>query len=259
MITYPEISPIFLQIGPIALRWYGLAYVVGVIGGISFFKKDYAKLSMSSDQIINLMTILVVGIMLGGRLGYVLFYDLAHYLANPTQILSFWKGGMSYHGGAIGAMIGFLVYARTSKVSAWGVLDLLGIGSTLGLFLGRVANFINGELYGRVTDVAWGMVFPKGGSHPRHPSQLYEAFFEGIVLFLVLFFMKTKFKLKNGQLFGFYLIFYGMFRFFLEYFRQPDAHLGFVMGSFSMGQLLCSVMILCGISVNFWLAQKRVS
>ena len=250
MITYPQIDPIALSIGPLAIRWYGLAYLAGIASAYFFLKDEFfRRFQWSKDRVLDLYTWVVFGVMLGGRIGYVLFYDFEYFIGHPAHIFAVWEGGMSYHGGALGAMVAMILFARKMKVSVYSLLDLLGIGSCFGLFFGRLANFINGELFGRVTTVDWGMVFPGGGSLPRHPSQLYEAFFEGVVLFLILYVLKKKAALKPGQLFGAYLFFYGLFRFGIEFFREPDAQLGTVLGVFSMGQLLCGVMIGLGVTV----------
>lgn len=256
MISYPDIDPILFSIGPFALRWYSLAYIVGIGGGFQLFKSSFRELGLTNDDIINLMTVLMLGVILGGRIGYVLFYDPGHYLENPERIAAVWNGGMSYHGGAIGAMLGFVIYAKKNEISPWKLLDILGIGSTIGIFLGRIANFINGELYGRVTDAPWGMVFPLGGPLPRHPSQLYEALLEGLLLFLILFVLKRRAILQPGQLFGVYLMAYAGFRFFIEFFREPDEQLGLVVINLSMGQLLSSVMLLVGVLIFFRFSRK---
>lgn len=259
MIGYPEIDPVFFRIGPLAFRWYGLMYILGFFFGFRFakvFLRD--RFGLDVDQALNFFTCTVLGVLLGGRLGYVLFYKLPFYLDHPSQILSVWEGGMSYHGGAIGAVAGVYLFSQRHRVSFLGILDLLGISSTFGLFFGRIGNFINGELYGRVSNVPWAMIFPTGGPLARHPSQLYQAFFEGIVLFGLLYFLLRCFKLKNGILFSVYLMAYGGFRFFLEYFREPDAHLGFVVASFSMGQLLCGSMILMGAALFWWIQTREL-
>jgi len=248
MITYPHIDPVAFSVGPLAVRWYGLAYLAGITCGYFFLQRDlFERYKWSRDTVLDLFSWLVFGVMLGGRLGYVLIYDFVYFSHHPTHVFAVWEGGMSYHGGALGAMVAFSLFARKMKVPVLELLGFLGIGRCFGLFFGRVANFINGELCGRVTEAPIGMVFPEGGPFPRHPSQLYEAFFEGIVLFLVLFFLRKRLRLKPGQLFGAYLIGYGIFRFGIEFFREPDAQLGTVAGFLSMGQLLCMAMMLLGV------------
>jgi len=247
MINYPNIDPILVSIGPIHIRWYGLAYIIGILTAMRYLRSTLTNtLLLSKDQQSSLMIYVLIGIILGGRFGYIIFYDLNYYLANPLQWLAVWNGGMSYHGGGIGAVIAVGCFARNYQKSFLLLLDVLGIGTTFGLFLGRIANFINAELYGRVTDVPWGMIFPNAGPLPRHPSQLYEAFFEGVILFIILHVLSQKKWLKPGQLFGVYWVCYGLFRFIIEFFRQPDAHLGTVLGPLSMGQVLCGIMIIGG-------------
>lgn len=250
MIPYPNIDPVLIKIGFIQIRWYGLSYIVGLLLSFHMIKKPFLRLGVSVDHVMNLMTYSILGVILGGRFGYIIFYHLSHYIQNPLDIFAVWKGGMSYHGAAIGLMVTFICYARYLKRNPLDFLDLLGLGAPFAVFLGRLANFINGELYGRVTDVPWAMIFPNGGAVPRHPSQLYEAFFEGIVLGLILWLLYKKNVLKSGQLFGCYLFFYGLFRFCIEFFREPDTQIGFVFASFSMGQVLCVVMM--GLGVLFY-------
>ena len=240
-----------MEIGPLQLRWYGLAYVLGVVLGVTVLRKEFkSRLQFNSDQLLGFMTYVMVGILLGGRLGYVLFYDLVYYMQFPARVLALWQGGMSFHGGAIGAAIAVGLFAKFQKKPIWPLLDLLSVGATIGLGLGRLANFINGELFGRVSDAPWAMVFPGGGPLPRHPSQLYEAFFEGLILFLVLFLLMKKAKLKDGQLFAAFLFFYGIIRFSLEFFREPDTQLGFFFSWLTMGQLLSGVMGVAGIVLS---------
>jgi phosphatidylglycerol---prolipoprotein diacylglyceryl transferase len=258
MLHYPHIDPIALQLGPMAIRWYGLAYIAGFASAYFFLKPIFVHtFSCTKDDLLDYFSYAVVGVVLGGRLGYVVFYDFSYFIQYPSSLFAFWQGGMSYHGGALGAMIGSVLYAKRRHISVWKLLDFLGIASTFGLFFGRLANFVNGELYGRVTSFKWGMVFPGGGLLPRHPSQLYESFFEGCVLFLCLFgLMKSK-KLNDGQLFGAYVFGYALFRFFIEYTREPDAHLGFVIGAFSMGQVLCAGMGVIGLTILFMRRRLR--
>jgi phosphatidylglycerol:prolipoprotein diacylglycerol transferase len=186
--------------------------------------------------------------MIGARLGYVLFYDLKAYLADPFEIVAIWHGGMSFHGGLIGVLLVGVLFSWRNRKSFWKIADLVIVTAPIGLGLGRIGNFINGELYGRVTRVPWGMIFPKGGALPRHPSQLYESALEGGVLFLILWLMKDK-KLPKGGLLAVFLFVYGVLRFFVEFFREPDAQLGFILGPFTMGQLLCFFMIIGGIAL----------
>lgn len=249
MLAYPEIDPVLVHIGPLAIRWYGLAYLAGVFAAYLYVKRLFInEQSFAADEVLTLVTNIVLGIMVGGRVGYMVFYNADVFFSNPLSLFAVWEGGMSYHGGAIGAALAVLLFCWQYKKPLWPVLDLLAISSTFGLFFGRLANFINGELWGRVTDVAWGMVFPGAGALPRHPSQLYEAFLEGVVLFILLHLLRTKVRLKSGQLFGAYLLGYGCFRFVIEFFREPDAHLGFVLSWMSMGQVLCVVMMVLGAS-----------
>jgi phosphatidylglycerol:prolipoprotein diacylglycerol transferase len=250
MIAFPNIDPILLQVGPIAIRWYSLAYIFGALLPIYVFKSLFRKQNMSVDDAFNLVSYIMIGVIFGGRLGYVLFYDWQYYLLYPGAIFAIWEGGMSYHGGALGASIGVWLYSRVYQKSLWSLLDILAISSTIGLFFGRIANFINAELYGRVTDVYWGMIFPGAGSLPRHPSQLYEAFFEGVVLFCILYFVQKKLNPKPGVLFSWYLIIYSFFRFFIEFYRMPDSKLGLIAGPFSMGQVLCIVYFVLGLILN---------
>jgi phosphatidylglycerol:prolipoprotein diacylglycerol transferase len=248
MIHYPKIDPVILSLGPLEIRWYGLAYLLGLTLPFFLFKKEFeTRLKMSSEDRSNVMLYLMIGIVVGGRLGYVLFYNFSYYINHLVEIIMINQGGMSYHGGAVGAMIAMIVFAKQHNKPVLKLLDILGLFSTIGIGLGRVANFINGELYGRATTLPWGMIFPDAGELPRHPSQLYEALFEGLILFLILYTIKQKNWLKPGQLFALYVLLYGMFRFFIEFTRQPDPQLGFVVSVFSMGQLLCLAWICIGL------------
>lgn len=248
MLEYPAIDPIFFSIGPLHVRWYGLAYLAGLTLPFLVFKRSYQnQLKMTSDDILNYISSLILGVIIGGRLGYVFFYDFLNFLESPLLVFAIWKGGMSYHGGAIGAIVSSILFSKKYKFNTLMLLDLLAIGSTIGIFFGRLANFINGELFGRVTTSAFGMIFPYGGPLPRHPSQLYEAFFEGLILFIILFIIRRSFTLIPGILGSIYLILYGSFRFFIEFFREPDTHLGFIFQIFSLGQVLCFVEIFLGI------------
>jgi phosphatidylglycerol---prolipoprotein diacylglyceryl transferase len=257
MLTYPNINPVFLKIGALELRWYGLMYILGIVLGFLFLRKKLQKnLALTQDQILNLLIYIISGIILGGRLGYVLIYNLSFYLQQPKEILAIWHGGMSFHGAGLGCILALFIFALNNKSNFYLLLDFLALGAPIGLMLGRVANFINGELYGRVTTLPWGMVFPAGGALPRHPSQLYEAFFEGALLFLIMFLFFKKANLKTGQLFACFLMFYGFFRFGIEFFRAPDAQIGLFFNFFSMGQILSLIMLTAGL-VCFFIFKKK--
>jgi phosphatidylglycerol:prolipoprotein diacylglycerol transferase len=217
-------------------------------------KKDFG---ISRLEVENLYFYLILGLMIGARLGYVLFYDLRTYLSDPLEIFAIWHGGMSFHGGLIGVLIVGILFSWKNKKSFWRVVDLIIVTAPIGLGLGRIGNFINGELYGRVTTIPWGMIFPNGGPLPRHPSQLYESALEGGVLFLILWFIKDR-KLPQGGLLAIFLILYGTFRFFVEFFREPDRQLGFIVGPFTMGQVLSSLMIVGGTVLFFYLRTKAL-
>jgi len=253
-----NINPILIDLGPIRVSWYGLMYVLGFLASYLLVryqmnKKDFG---VSRLDVENLFFYLILGLIIGARLGYVLFYDLKMYLADPLEIFAVWHGGMSFHGGLIGVLIVGILFCWKNKKSFWTVADLFIVTAPIGLGLGRIGNFINGELYGRVTQVPWGMIFPKGGPLPRHPSQLYESGLEGGVLFLILWFLKDK-KLPEGGLLAVFVSFYGLFRFIVEFFREPDPQLGFVLGSFTMGQILCSFMIVGGIGLLLYLKGRE--
>jgi prolipoprotein diacylglyceryl transferase len=249
MLTYPVIDPVAFQIGPLAARWYGLMYAVGFGAAWWLGRRRAARpgSGWTPLQVDDLITWLVLGVVLGGRIGYVLFYDLPFYLANPVEVFSIWRGGMSFHGGVAGVVLVSWLYGRSIGKNLLEVGDLIAPLVPPGLLAGRIGNFINGELWGRVTDVPWAMVFPTGGPLPRHPSQLYEAGLEGLTLFLLLWFYSAKPRTR-GAVSGLFMLGYGAFRFFVEFFRQPDAQLGFVaLDFFSMGQLLCLPMIALGL------------
>jgi len=246
LIHLSNIDPIALQLGPIAIRWYSLAYICGILIAMIFLKKQKI---MSKEAYDDWLAWAVLSIILGGRLGYVLFYNPAFFIENPLEIFMIWHGGMSFHGGLIGAIIGMWIFCRKYKIEYLHLTDRLAIIAPTGLFFGRIANFINMELYGRTTDGNYGVIFPNAGDLPRHPSQLYEAFLEGIVLFAILFFLSkfTKISQKKGILSGIFLIFYGIFRMIIELFREPDDQLGFLFQNVTMGQVLSLPLILLGL------------
>lgn len=265
-LTFPNIDPVAIAVGPVQIRWYALAYLTGILLAWAYARwivsKDEARgLRPNKLDIEDFIPYAVLGVILGGRLGYILFYQPAYYFSHPAEILHVWNGGMSFHGGASGVIIALIVYSLVKKIDMWRLGDLAAASCTIGLFLGRIANFINGELYGRVTDVSWGVVFPSSGDGlARHPSQLYEAALEGLVLFSVLTLLFVNDRIRNtpGIIGGTFLIGYGLARMFVELFRQPDDYLGFVAGPFTMGQLLCIPMILIG-SAFIVLALRRRS
>jgi len=247
-IPYPHIDPVFFRIGPLAFRWYGLMYLLGLLAAYFLIKARATtkKITLSREQLSDLIVYAALGVFLGGRLGYVLFYNLPFYLENPLKIFAVWEGGMSFHGGFLGTCISLWIYCRRRGMAPYAIADLAAGVAPIGLGLGRIGNFINGELFGRPTDVGWCMVFPHGGPDCRHPSQLYQAALEGLLLFTVLAVI-NRLKTPPGTVFWSFIAGYGMARFFVEYFRQPDSHLGLFFGSLSMGQLLSIPMIALGL------------
>lgn len=246
-------NPILLDFGSIKLTYYGLSYAIGVILGLVYLKKINKRQKLAEDKILDeVITYAILGIILGGRLGYVIFYNPLDYLEDPMTIFETWKGGMSFHGGLIGFLLAIVLYCRKYKLEFWKVMDLMALVAPIGLFFGRVANFINGELYGRATNGDWGVIFPYGGDFPRHPSQLYEAFLEGMVMFICLniLYYKTDIYKESKVISGLFLIMYGAFRILVEVFREPDQHIGIV-GFLTMGQILSLPMIFIGICLLY--------
>ena len=250
-LPYPAIDPIIFQVGPLAIRWYSLAY----IGGLLFAWRYMLRLAARSpdvashEDIDDFLIWATLGIVLGGRIGYTLFYNFDYYAANPLAALQIWKGGMSFHGGVLGVIVSGLIFVKRRGISALRFADIVACATPVGLMLGRLANFINGELFGRASDVPWAMVFPRGGPKPRHPSQLYEAVLEGLVLFVVLALLSRSKTIRNrpGVLLGVFLLGYAMARATVELFRQPDAHLGILAAGLTMGQWLSLPMAVGGI------------
>lgn len=262
MLPYPHINPVIVHIGPLQIRWYGLMYVIGFAATFFLVKKQIAETDNKelAKHFDNLNVTLIISLVVGARLGYALFYNFAYYWRHPLEIFATWKGGMSFHGALIGLLVGGFLFCRYTGLSFLRTADAYIVTAPIGLGCGRLGNFINGELYGRVTDVPWAMVFPGGGPLPRHPSQLYEALLEGVVLFLVLWPLRKK-KWPPGTLMALFLIGYGLIRFFVEFFREPDIQLGFLFSFVTMGQLLSSLMVLGGLLLLFlvrkWNAKKR--
>lgn len=251
------IDPVLIEFGPLAIRWYALAYIVGILLGWWYARRLVSNESlwapaapaMSRVALDDFLLWMTLGIVLGGRIGYILFYNSDVYLNNPLEALKIWQGGMSFHGGFIGSIVAIILFARSRNVRIWSLLDICAACTPIGLFFGRLANFINAELWGRPTDVAWAFVFPGAGPQPRHPSQLYEAALEGIILFVILLILTRSFKAfrKPGLIAGVFTAGYGLSRFIVEFFREPDAHIGFLAGGLTMGMLLSLPMIALGI------------
>lgn len=249
------INPVLIDWGIITIRWYGVMYLLGIgLGALYAYPKLSHRFGWSVSEFTQVVSDCVFGVLIGGRLGYVCLYDWAYYAANPLQIGAVWNGGMSFHGGLIGVGLAIALNARRLKVSVWPLLDCIGVASTIGLGLGRIGNFINGELGGRVTTMPWGswLVSPDGLS--RHPSQLYEAFLEGGCLFICLHLAYKHARLADGQLIGLFAMLYSLFRFVGEWFREPDAQLGFVVGWLTMGQVLSVVMGAIGVII--WVSRS---
>ena len=240
-------NPVAFQILSLEIRWYSLAYIVGIILGWIYCKKKI----ITDQQILHLfddfITYLIIGIILGGRLGYALFYNLKYYLENPFEILMVWNGGMSFHGGLIGVIIASQLFSSKHKINQFIFLDLVALSAPIGIFFGRIANFINSELYGRATDLPWSVQFILIDNIKRHPSQLYEAFLEGIILFLLLrYFFKKNYLQNPGEISALFLIFYSLFRFFAEFFRSPDPQIGYLILNLTLGQLISIIFLVTG-------------
>ncbi len=256
MLSYPNINPTILKFGPFQIRWYGVMYILGFIASYSLVRYQIKKKNLKIDiNIINdLYLFLIVGLIIGARFGYIVFYNLQFYLAHPLKLFAIWEGGMSFHGGLIGIIISGLIFVKKRNIGFWETADLIIVTAPVGLAFGRLGNFINAELYGRVTNMPWGMIFPLSDNIPRHPSQLYELFFEGILLFVILWCLKN-FSLKKGTLFCAFLFLYSIFRFFAEFFREPDPQLGFIFSSITMGQILSACMGLVGIALFYFISR----
>ena len=258
MITYPHIDPVFLKIGPLSLRWYGLMYAISFI--LSYFLIQAMavrkRIKITAQEVSDLLSYAAIGVILGGRLGYILFYNPLFYFTHPLKLFAVWEGGMSFHGGFLGGAFAGLLFCRKRKRSFYELADISVPSVSIGLGLGRVGNFINGELFGRPTDLPWCMIFPEGGDICRHPSQLYQAALEGGAIFLILWFLSKK-DLASGSLFWSLILFYGLFRSSVEFLRQPDAHIGLLLGYFSMGQLLSLPMFVIGLSMLCFLNFRK--
>ena len=258
-----NLDPVLIDFGFMVIRWYSLAYIFGIILGWWLGKKiikhviEGVNLKFNIKEFDDLITYLIFSIIIGGRLGYILFYNLSYYIANPFDIFKVWEGGMSFHGALLGIIVGTHLFSKKKNVPIFFLLDVIACVSPIGIFLGRLANFINGELIGKVTTVSWAVIFPAIDSLPRHPSQLYEAVLEGAVLFLILNNLILRRGYKMGTCSYLFLIYYGIFRIISEFFRQPDPQLGYLFNLFSMGTLLSFLMIIAGLVILNVLRKKN--
>ncbi|MBN1948283.1 MAG: prolipoprotein diacylglyceryl transferase [Candidatus Cloacimonetes bacterium] len=245
--NYPQINPTLFNIGPLEIRWYGLMYFFSLIIGYLLLKRflKFRAVELKKELYESLIFYIMLGVVIGGRLGYVIFYHPLYYLQNPLHIFTVWQGGMSFHGGALGVIILGFWFCRKYNLRFYQLADPAMPLISIGLLLGRLGNFINGELYGRITTLPWGMIFPESDGRPRHPSQLYEAFLEGILLFLISYLI-LRFSRREGIVFWSWIGLYGLFRFLVEFLREPDAHLGFIISFLTMGQILSLAMIIAG-------------
>ncbi len=251
MLIYPEIDPVAISLGPLQVHWYGLTYLVGFLAAWWLARYRADRIGLTKDQVGDLLFYSAVGVILGGRLGYALFYHFDRVLADPLWLFKVWEGGMAFHGGFLGVVVAVWLFARKHQINWIQLGDFIAPFTPIGLGLGRIGNFINGELWGRVTDVSWGMVFPGAGADPRHPSQLYQFALEGVVLFALLWWFSRQPR-PAGSVSGLFLIGYGTLRFLVEFTREPDAHLGLLSAGLSMGQLLSLPMILVGAAFMFF-------
>ena len=258
-----NLDPILIDFGFMVIRWYSLAYIFGIILGWWLGKKiikhilQQINLNFDIKEFDNLITYLIISIIIGGRLGYVIFYNLGFYINNPLDVIKVWQGGMSFHGALLGIIIGTFLFSKKENVPTFFLLDIIACVSPIGIFLGRIANFINGELIGKVTTVSWGVIFPAIDMLPRHPSQLYEALLEGFLLFIILntFIFKEKYRL--GTCSYLFLICYGILRMIAEIFREPDVQIGFLLNLFSMGTILSFFMIISGLIIMSIIQKKN--
>ena len=258
-LPFPEIDPVLFSVGIFSVRWYALAYIGGLLlgWGILRWLVSSPEDSVSKGALDDLVNFGLIGIILGGRLGYVFGYNALYYLQNPIEIFYIWQGGMSFHGGFLGMVLSVIFVARRHRIRILALGDLVALVAPIGLFLGRVTNFINGELYGRVTDVPWAFVFPGGGDLPRHPSQLYEAVLEGFVLFVILAVAyRYGARQRPGLMLGLFMTCYASFRILVEFFREPDSHLGFIFSDVTMGQILSLPMLGIGIYILVYAYRK---
>jgi len=260
-------DPVLIDLGIFQIRWYSIAYILGIIMGWIYANKiikstsdnKYNFKQVTNKQFDDLIIYLIIGIILGGRLGYVIFYNLDYYSQNFLEIFSIWKGGMSFHGGLLGVVISTIIFSKKEHINFFKFSDIISCVAPIGIFLGRIANFINGELYGKITTLPWGIIFPNGGNLSRHPSQIYEATLEGIFLFLIINYLalKKKFLYRSGYISAIFLILYSILRIFSEIFREPDVHLGLLFNYFSMGTLLSLLTIVFGLFIILFIKKNE--
>jgi len=257
MLPYPNLDPTIVTIGPVHIRWYGLMYILGFVASYLLVRYQIKKkqLAIPVGTLNDLFLYLVLGLIIGARIGYCIIYNFSFYLAYPLKVFAIWEGGMSFHGGLIGAVIAGMIFFRKRGLSFWQFADLIAVTAPIGLGLGRLGNFLNAELYGRVTTVPWAMVFPSAGNLPRHPSQLYEGLLEGVVLFIILWLLKDRVT-RKGTLFCLFVLLYSIIRFFVEFFRQPDPQLGFFFSCLTMGQII-SILMGIGGMILWYLRPKN--
>ena len=249
-------DPIAINFFSLEIRWYSLSYIFGILFAWIYCKKFLIKDEKTLNLFDDLITYIIIGIILGGRLGYIIFYNFNYYSKNLLEIFMIWKGGMSFHGGLLGVILATYIFSKKNNINSFLFLDLISISAPIGIFLGRIANFINSELYGRETDLLWSVKFILIDNSSRHPSQIYEAIFEGLILFILLNFLITKDGKKDGYISSIFLIFYSIFRFFIEFTREPDVHIGLVLFNLSMGQLISVAVFIAGIFL--WKSKKNV-
>ena len=245
-------DPVAFQIFSIEIRWYSLSYIVGLVFGWYFAKNKLIKDRTQKEYFDDYITYLIISIILGGRLGYVIIYDPIYFISNPFEIIKIWQGGMSFHGALIGIIIGTHFFCKNKKQNIFSYLDLVAVCSPIGIFFGRISNFINSELYGVETNVPWSVKFIKIDDISRHPSQIYEAIFEGIILFVILIWMFNRLRNKPGIISGYFLILYSFFRFIIEFFREPDEQLGYLFLNLSMGQIISRIALTCGLIIIYY-------
>ena len=249
-------DPVAIEIFSLEIRWYSLAYIIGIVLGWYLAKKYFVNKNIFT-KFDDYITYIIIGLILGGRLGYVLFYNFDFYFNNFLDIFKIWQGGMSFHGAVLGIIIASIIYAKKNDDDVFEYLDVVALVSPIGIFFGRIANFINSELYGSITNVPWAVTFIKIDDLPRHPSQLYEALLEGLILFLILIYFKNKFSKKPGLISGLFLIFYSIFRFFVEFYRLPDEQLGYIFLNLSMGQIISLIFIFSGVVLFYFKYENR--